>query len=201
MTGDKETFSAGILLTDICYCTYRFFTTEAVRLHWKVVDPDNWRNVSESAARSHNITPFDVGALLAMKGLFANWPDEFLNAVGYQLSDIMVDCVFDGEPCVKSDFTLIKHEEFFNCYTFRLKEGATARPGPEAGLNMILYIGEFLKVSLVTANNRIHCTFFSGSHLAVLYESRSQDCFSYVKEFMPSTQDQEQWVSTKIHWV
>ncbi len=94
---------------------------------------------------------FPFGVLSAMPGILANWDKNFSLKSGYTYHDIVVSCVFDGKQCEESDFTLFRHAEMFNCYTFHLNDSRSLqRSGPQAGLTLILYIGECSVVQIET---------------------------------------------------
>ncbi len=100
--------------------------------------------VMENASRLgyKNLTATD---LQAMPALFANWPGENRQLNAYQFYDLVVSCTYKGRPeyCQKSNFKLFEHSEMFNCYTFQDKDRMALKSGPNAGLTMIVYIGNF----------------------------------------------------------
>ncbi len=93
-------------------------------------------------ASAHNLRTFDLGVVTTLPGQFANLPHHVTQSFGYAFEDIVVSCVMKGKSCGEKNVTTFRHPEFFNCYTFKLGGETYIRPGPEAGLTLLLYIGE-----------------------------------------------------------
>ena len=124
---------------NINYFILRLFDVDSViEDYWSVTR--RWENETRSAAKK-GLKTFSADDLLAMPGIFANWPREFRRSVGYQYHDLIITCLYDGELCDHSSFRLYEHSEFHNCYTFEVSNSSYVRSGPEYGLTLLLYIG------------------------------------------------------------
>ena len=102
-----------------------------------------WNNLKKLAERVGQKT-FDVEVILGSPGIFANLPKEFRKSVSYRLRDLVMSCTFDGQLCDWSLFRLYEHSEFFNCYTFQVSNDTYVRAGPESGLTLLLFIGQYI---------------------------------------------------------
>jgi len=81
--------------------------------------------------------------IVASQGTLISSSD--LYSLGFQLSDMLVSCDFNGQPCSVDDFKWWRDYEYGNCFTFNSLKFATSRSisrsGPGNGLNMELFTG------------------------------------------------------------
>ncbi len=60
--------------------------------------------------------------------------------MGHQLSDMMVDCTFQGRQCYPTNFTRWTHATYGNCFTLFVPNGSyPSFVGPAYGLVLTLY--------------------------------------------------------------
>ena len=108
---------------------------ETVGEYWNL--SEKWTNITQDAEKK----TFIFNTILAMPGIFANWPKDFRRSIAYQYHDLIIACTYEGGLCNQSSFIVYEHSEFFNCYTFQLSNVTYVRAGPENGLTLLLYIG------------------------------------------------------------
>ncbi|XP_070580901.1 amiloride-sensitive sodium channel subunit alpha-like [Ptychodera flava] len=75
-------------------------------------------------------------------------------SLGHQLSDLLIECTWQGYPCGPNNFTTFFNPVYGNCYTFNSgRDGVrlqTSRPGPFYGLSLKLYVEQSEYVRSVT---------------------------------------------------
>ena len=73
--------------------------------------------------------------------LFQALGRERAHPIGHSKQDMILDCLYEEQPCRDDDFVLFQFPSVFNCYTF--KRGCTKPLSQTAGvrvaLSMILY--------------------------------------------------------------
>ncbi|XP_073492794.1 epithelial sodium channel subunit beta [Aquarana catesbeiana] len=123
--------------------------------------------------------------LLQFSNIFSKIPEEEKVKMGYQAEDMILTCMFGGQPCSYRNFTHIFHQDYGNCYIFNWgQEGQelleSANPGADFGLKMVLDIDqkEYIPFLQSTAAARI-----------ILHQQRS---FPFLKDLgiyaMPGTE-------------
>ncbi|KAE8579302.1 hypothetical protein XENTR_v10023986 [Xenopus tropicalis] len=123
--------------------------------------------------------------LLQLSSIFSNVPLADRIAMGFKAEDLILTCLFGGQPCSYRNFTRIYDADYGNCYIFNWgQEGedpmASANPGADFGLKLVLDIeqGEYLPYVQTTAAARL-----------ILHQQRS---FPFVKDLgiyaMPGTE-------------
>ncbi|KAL4236499.1 hypothetical protein ACF0H5_004885 [Mactra antiquata] len=67
--------------------------------------------------------------------------------LGHQISDMLVDCTFNGRKCDPSMFKLHQTSEYGNCWTIAERGFKVRSPGPKGGLSVILFLetNEYLR--------------------------------------------------------
>ncbi|XP_067675353.1 amiloride-sensitive sodium channel subunit gamma-like [Haliotis asinina] len=64
--------------------------------------------------------------------------------IGHQITDMLIECTFQGIVCSHSNFTHFYNYMYGNCYTFNPKDNDSyiSRTGPLFGLSLMLYADE-----------------------------------------------------------
>ncbi|PAA93234.1 hypothetical protein BOX15_Mlig004814g2, partial [Macrostomum lignano] len=96
--------------------------------------------------------------------------DDVKTEIGYQISDMLVDCSMGTSYCSVSNFTRFLHPMYGNCYTFNAAVTNSSRvsvkqQGPLFGLTLTLYIDQSDYVSTVAQ---------SAGAVVVLHEPTTQ---------------------------
>ncbi|NP_001079258.1 amiloride-sensitive sodium channel subunit beta [Xenopus laevis] len=123
--------------------------------------------------------------LLQLSSIFSNVPLSGRIDMGFKAEDLILTCLFGGQPCSYRNFTHIYDADYGNCYIFNWgQEGentmSSANPGADFGLKLVLDIeqGEYLPFLQTTAAARL-----------ILHQQRS---FPFVKDLgiyaMPGTE-------------
>ncbi len=72
----------------------------------------------------------------------------FVASLGWNISDFMISCFFNGLQCTPNDFYFWSSFEYGNCYTFNYASQSrgdglkqTSKTGPDNGLSLELFAG------------------------------------------------------------
>ncbi len=126
----------------------------------------NLRGISSSNFEAAAETSPKVSTILSMLNMsqstgagfslrdFAEFAGQDVKLMGHKLKDMILDCMFEKEPCKKEDFEHFLFPSFVNCYTFTKGRHSflTSKGGIATGLNIIVYL-EPEKQSLVSVYN------------------------------------------------
>ncbi|XP_071179225.1 FMRFamide-activated amiloride-sensitive sodium channel-like [Mytilus edulis] len=67
--------------------------------------------------------------------------------MGHHIEDMLISCTVGKYKCYASNFTVLQHDVYGNCYTLKTGSLKIAKAGPTNGLSLILYMDkeEYLK--------------------------------------------------------
>ncbi|CAH1793039.1 unnamed protein product [Owenia fusiformis] len=101
-------------------------------------------NVSQNL-HSEKLEFYNVFAkqIYSNQGYFENF--NFMSDYTHQLGNFIPVCSYQGRQCLRSDFHILDHPEYFSCFTFNganktIDNPITKITGPKGGLSLVLYL-------------------------------------------------------------
>ncbi len=105
---------------------------------------ENWARLNALAVKEGH-DEISLHIMVSGLGKMANYPLESMNYVGYSFDDLIISCTYGtlSKKCDESNTHIFTHHEMNNCYILRLDTSEFSKAGPQNGLTLLLYIGQW----------------------------------------------------------